>query len=221
LDFERTLAASRAVISRPIAEVQRLAHNDKQLYATYYQLLEAGVQLPNGSKWDVLRAVADAALFSGYKENIRFGALTLDGRGVEHYGECHLLLRDDMISHRATAFEENSTVWMKNHKIKMAHAHRLPKGYRATWDERAKLGIAKLGSRIASTTTAGDFPSLLIKQGNSASKDEFIEVHVCGPLTIRTFDAATLSRPASRVKRIIQRAVEIELKKAGVTVSSP
>lgn len=219
LDFEKALAQSRAVISRPLGEVQRLVSSDKQLYATYYQLLKAGIRLPSGSKWDILRAVADDALFPGYKEKIRFGALTLDCQGVSNYGECHLTLRDDMIRHRATLFEENSTMWMKHHDIKMAEADNLPHGYRSTWNDRVKLGSAKLASKITSTTPTDEFPTILMSQSSSSDADEFIEVHICGPLTIRSFDHAALPVGSTRAKRVICRALLADLAKASVNVS--
>jgi hypothetical protein len=219
LEFEKALAQCRVVISRPLGEVQRLASSDKQLYATYYQLLSAGVRLPSGSKWDILRALADEALFPGYKENIRFGALTLDHQGVSNYGECHLILCDDMTRHRATLFEENSTMWMKHHDVKMAEADNLPRGYRSTWDDRVKLGSAKLASKIMSTTPTDEFSSILMRQSSSSDADEFIEVHVCGPLTIRSFASATLPLGATRAKRVICRAVVADLAKASVNVA--
>ena len=88
--FESAVSKARPVICRPLLEMQRLATSDNEIYATYYQLLAAGVRLPKGDKWDVLRAVADDALFPGYKDVLRFGALSLDGFGCLGYGECHL-----------------------------------------------------------------------------------------------------------------------------------
>ena len=62
-DFEKAIPNSKAVISRKHEEVQRLAASDRELYATFYKLLEAGVRLPEGSKWDTLRTLTDDALF--------------------------------------------------------------------------------------------------------------------------------------------------------------
>jgi hypothetical protein len=218
LELKDAIARSLAVISRPLGEVQRLATSDKQLYATFYQLLRAGVRLPGGAKWDILRAVADEALFPGYKEEIRFGALTLDSRGVSSYGGCHLILRTDMVQHRATAFEENSTMWMKHHDIKMAEADNLPRGYRSTWDDRDKLGVAKLAINLAPTTRSEEFSSILMKQAASSDADEFIEVHICGPLTIRSFDHATLPVGATRAQRVICRKLVTDLANFGIQV---
>lgn len=83
-DFETAAASSKAVIARSIIELQRIAMSDNELYATYYQLIGGGVKIPEGDNWDILRAVADSALFPNYKEHIRFAALSLDGMGLFH-----------------------------------------------------------------------------------------------------------------------------------------
>ena len=41
-DFEIAAASSKAVIARPLGELQRLANSDNELYATYYELIEGG-----------------------------------------------------------------------------------------------------------------------------------------------------------------------------------
>jgi hypothetical protein len=121
-----------------------------------------------------------------------------------------------MIQHRATIFEENSTLWMKRHDIKMAEADNLPRGYRSTWNERHKLAIAKLAGGMSSATRDTDFPSILLKQGGSSDVDEFIEVHVYGPLTIRSFERVTLPVGSTRAKRVIRQSLEADLTKAGI-----
>src|ERR1700686_4007359 len=62
-NFENALAGSSAVISRSQSDVLRLATNTRQLYGTYYQMVEAGLRLPDGDEWDVLRELADTVLF--------------------------------------------------------------------------------------------------------------------------------------------------------------
>src|SRR5689334_22328582 len=51
-DFETVVATSRAVLARSVEEVQRLANSARQLYATYYQLNEAQLRLPDNDKWN-------------------------------------------------------------------------------------------------------------------------------------------------------------------------
>src|SRR6185295_8695203 len=119
--FEAATGDSRAVIGRPLREADRLAVSDRELYSSYYQRIDAEHQSPSLDDWDHRRRVADEAIFPGYKEAIRFAALTLDGEGVASYGGqepegfCFLVLRNQMIAHRASVFEDNSTVVFERH----------------------------------------------------------------------------------------------------------
>jgi hypothetical protein len=219
-DFETAITDSKAVISRPHTELQRLATNDNELYTTYYKLTEAEVRLPEGSKWDVLRAVTDSALFPGYKEQIRFAALTLDGQGLFNYGNCSIVLRTDYIAHRASVFEENSVLFMKHHNIPMSEADNLPRGHRATWDERGKLCVAKLHKSIDATMRTDEYSTLLLEQGATSEDDQFVEVHVYGPMTVRTVEQVTLDpRPKRHPSGIILKALKEKLSQAGVPIS--
>lgn len=211
---------SQAVIARSLTEVQRLAESDNELYATFYQLRNAGVRLPEGRKWDVLRTLTDDALFWGYKEEIRFAALTLNNLGLSNYGECSCVLLNDSIAHRASVFEENSVLFMEHHDIRLAKANDLPRGYRATWEDRAKLCVAKLGDRIDSTTTKTEYAAILLRNGETSTDDEFVEVHVYGPMTARTFERIILMQGASKrrgkASRPIMRALQEKLAKLDV-----
>lgn len=126
---------------------------------------EAGVRLPEGEQWDVVRELADTVLFPGYKKDMRFAALSLNGIGLSNYGSCSIALRDEMIAHRASVFEENSALFMERHEIKISRRPNLPKGYRAAWDERALLCVAKLSQKIDSATHSDEYSELLLKQG--------------------------------------------------------
>src|SRR4051812_36605206 len=49
--FEKRTAESKAVVNRSVLEACRLASSDRELQATFYELLEAEVRLPAGDKW--------------------------------------------------------------------------------------------------------------------------------------------------------------------------
>jgi len=83
------------VISRYYSEVLRLASSPNQVYGTFYQLVDAGIRLPEGNQWDILREIADTVLFPGYKKEVRFGALSLDGQGLPNWGDCSIQGRLD------------------------------------------------------------------------------------------------------------------------------
>ena len=217
LGFQKAIEKSQAVINRPLAEVQRLAMNDEELYATYYQLTDSGVKAANSDIWDKRRRVADEALFPGYKEAIRFGALSIDGMGLWHYGECNLVLRNDMIAHRASVFEENSVMFMKHHDIRVYEVDKLPPGYKPTWEKRDRLCAAKLADKISDATLAEDFPSILLKNGSSPEKDDFVEVHIWGPLSRRTLSRVTIKAESRRkADKVRIRALRQKLLEAKV-----
>ena len=191
--FEELAADSRAVINRSALEACRLASSDRELQSTFYNLLEAEVRLPAGDKWDRLRRIADEALFGRLKNRIRFAALTLDGVGLLHYGDCSLVLREDMIAHRASVFEDNSALFLSRHK------YETPPGSRSVWRDRAKLCIAKLADSLTPSTLENELPRLLLSDGATSGEDSFVEVHIWGSLSIYSLERGIVrDTPASR-----------------------
>jgi len=217
-EFEEALKASQAVTARNQGDLQRLATADNELYATYYELVDAQVRIPAGKKWDVLRKIADAAWFCGYEKDIRFAALSLDGMGLANYGDCSIIWREDMIAHRASVAEDNTTVFMKKHKIFAYEADTLPKGYRAMWEDRYMLCVAKLADRIAHDTRVDNHASILLESGAGTADDDFVEVHVWGPMTRCTMEKVVTTRPRGRRARAILAGLSAKLSAAGVTI---
>jgi hypothetical protein len=215
-EFEDEVGRSKAVLARPANELQRLATSDKQIYATYYELLSAGVIAHVEDRWSLRRALADEAMFHGYKKEIRFAALTLDMRGLSNYGDCFVVLRTEMIAHRASVFEENSTMFMRRHRILMNEADNLPRGYRATWDDRGRLCVAKLFREIDAHTPKGEYSKLLLREGATTAEDEFVEVHVWGPMTARTFEQVSITTRSKRAHKVIIGALRERLGKLSV-----
>jgi hypothetical protein len=209
---------SHAVISRPIEEVFRLASSERELYATFYRRVAAGLRLPDGSEWDTLREVVDSKLFHFYKEGIIFAALTLDDKGLSAYGECFLILREDMIAYRATVFEENSIVFMKKRHIGVAE--QLPYGHRSVWRDRGKLAVAKLHDRITVATKVSDFPALLLVNAPDSKDDQFIEVHIYGPVSVRTLQKVRVDvKPSKRGLGVRLQALKEMLAKQNIPFS--
>lgn len=209
-ELEEATASSRAVITRPLAEIERLANSDRELYATFYEL--RAVRLPIDDEWNTWRRIADEALFPGYKEHVRFAALTLGATGLSSYGECSVVLRESFIAHRASVFEENSTLLMRRHHYKE------PPGVRATWAERGKLCVAKLAGEVDLETQPETFGELLLRQGINSAADRFVEVHVWGPMTSRTFECVTvdLEKVPEKPPRATLKALRERLENAGV-----
>lgn len=217
-DFETAISKSTAVLARSVEEVQRLANSSRQVYATYYQLIEAGLKLPDNDEWNSAREITDTVLFPHYKEQIRFAALSLDGVGLSTFGDCSIEFRDEMIAHRASVFDENSVLFMERHGVKVSRKPNVPKGYRSVWSERAKLCTAKLASRIDSATTPNQYSNLLLTQGAAPEAHEFVEVHIFGPTTILTMSRVKVTIPKAGPRATIVRALKSKFAKHGVSV---
>ena len=202
---------SHAVIARYATEVFSLAANDKTLYASFYELVQAGARLPAEGFWDKVRAVVDEKLFPYYKQHIRFAALSLDGQGLSHYGDCFFMLKDNMIAHRATVFEENSVVYMQ--RLKSTITDPLPVGFRAIWQDRGRLAVVKLAGALALGTTVDDFPALLLSNGKKSEDDQFVEVHIYGSITIHSVAEVSMKRSCSTVRH---KALREKLDKYGI-----
>ena len=208
---DETAKRSRVVISRDSNEVYRLACGENQLYATYYNLVEAGVRVPTASKYDVNRPAIDATMFPYYHPQIRFGALTLDDRGLGHYGDCHLILKTDMVDFRTTTFTENSAAFV------LRNGSLLP-GHRATWAHRGRLAVAKLVSVLTPSSTGADLPAILTSDGATPDDDVFIEAHVYGSISMRTVEKVIVTR--TKMRSVKLSALKDKLKKMGVPLVS-
>jgi hypothetical protein len=217
-DFETAVGNSKAVLARSVEEVQRLANNGRQLYATYYQLIESGLKLPDNDEWDHARELTDTVLFPHYKEQVRFAALSLDGIGLSSFGDCSIELRDEMISHRASVLDENSVLFMERHGVRVSRKPGVPKGYRANWSERAKLSAAKLAQRIDSATAPNRYSTLLLTEGPSPEAHEFVEVHIFGPMTVLTMAKVKVTVSKPRARAAIIRALKSNLAKHRVSI---
>ena len=114
-----------------------------------------------------------------------------------------------MIAHRASVYEENSASFLKK------HAYAPPLGHRATWEERAKLAVAKLGGEIDASTTPGQLAGVLLGIGANPKEDRFIEVHIWGPMSLRTVERILLTA-ARKGQRAARKAIQDRLKEVGL-----
>lgn len=210
--FEAAVRDSKAVISRPLRDIERLASSDRELYPTFYGLTQGEVRVSFGDKWDILRRVADAALFPGYEKHIRFAALSLDGVGLDEFGDCSLVLRQDMVAHRATAFEDNSASFIERHH------HPVPEGFRSTWEERSRLCTAKHAKDLQPGTSDSEFPAILLRQKAGSEESGFVEVHIYGPISIRSVEKVILRKGRGQSKKAVILELRNRLTKAGVAL---
>ncbi len=195
--FEAAVATSRAVMGASLNKLIPLATGFYEVYATYYDLVDLRFLRPPTAgepDWAKRRPQAEIELLGSAKhiDKLHYAALSLNGKSLPSYGECTVLLKDHMIAHRASAFEGNSALFIDRKFLDF------PLGWRATWTERAKLCVAKLASRLTVSTQSHDFPEILLKPGANGLDDDFIEVHVFGEMTIRTFEKVIVPKSGNK-----------------------
>ncbi len=200
--FRDAVGQSQAVICRPLSLLQTMISSETQLYATFHQLVRAEARIPADNEFDKRRLAVDTVLFPYYHEEVRFAALTLDGRGLTSYGGYSVVLHNSQIAKRATVFEENSFSFCRRHRVQATEP--LPLGYRATWQKRGTLAAAKLHDRLNPDTPPEEFPRILIKIAETTAEDDFIEVHIYGPIHRGGIDRVIGPRPVNRADRTIQ-----------------
>ena len=216
--FEKEIQSrSVAVIAIPHGSLLELSKSDLHLFSNHYKKIAAGLQIPSGSGWDPLRSVVEEKLFPAYKQDIHFAALSLDQVGLRNYGNCSVVLKTDLIAHRASLFEDNNVVLLAK-TLKLHLNDELPLGFRSTWEDRHCLCIAKLCDDLKPHTIMAEFPSLLLNQAASTDDDRFIEVHVFGPMSLRTVDQVTVIDSARRVPKAVLAEIQRMLDSSGVPV---
>ena len=110
-------------------------------------------------------------------------------------------------------------MFMKHHNVQVFDADALPQGFRARWEDRQKLCVAKLAGKLTSGTTPAEFSRILLGQGATPEQDEFVEVHIWGPLTRRTFDCVVVKKGKKRAAaRVMLKALEEKLREVNVPV---
>ena len=205
-EFCTAVRSSQGVICRPLSIVLGLLSSDSSLYASFYSLTAAGARRPEDTEADRLRLQADDLLFPHYREQIRFAALSLNGRGVASFGEYSLVLKDVAIRERATVFEENSVEFFRKRDFTFGSA--VPPGYRAPWDQRERLAVAKLGTALRDDTRSQEFPELLLRPSPVPFQEDFVEVHIYGPLHCQSVERVLGPTPKRKADRILLKQLE-------------
>jgi hypothetical protein len=190
VQLDQELRQSNAVMVRNVLDVTALLSNNSRLWATFAKQMQADIRVAENNDWDEGRTAAESAIHPNYHEQIHYAALSLDQYGTldPTYGQCHLLLKPETYIDRATVFEENAFHFMRRHSV--IAGSRIPRGYRAIWQDRHKLGVCKLSPLIDAAEKEVDCNKLL-KSGNDKSAD-FIEVHIYGSIHSKAFEKITL-----------------------------
>jgi len=127
---------------------------------------------------DADRRAVGGKLFGSFAEEIRYGVLSLDGTSLPNYGLVFLRLRSVAIAHRVSFLDENSYVFVNQHKLKVRD--NLPAGYRSDWHDRGELAATKMEPTVMTGNSSADWARQLVVQGATRSNDMCVEAHIYG-----------------------------------------
>lgn len=181
-------------------------------YKNYYRLTDTGIRDIASPENDRKRNIIDGFLFGSYGSDMIFAALSLKRQGLHSYGECTVVLEDDVIASRATVMEENSYNFAEKHGINFDKPQ-IPPGYRATWENKMKLAVSKKYLQFHEPFTDGDFQDWVLMCDGDRRNDDFIEVHVFGELSELAVNS--MSIPSGRTRKVNLEIEKIEEKYPG------
>lgn len=212
-EFGTAVLRSRVVIARSLNFIHQLVNSEKMLYVSFSKQLSSGARVPEDNEWDQGRIAAESTISPNFHEELLYGALSLDNKGVTSFGPYSIVLRDNMISLRTTVFEENPFIFCKRHKISAGQPALY--GYRAVWLERDKLAKAKLHSHLSPATTAAGFPKILLQDSGGGKDADFIEAHIYAPLHRSAVERVVGPRPKDKAQLVIWKSLERTLDSLG------
>ena len=214
--FGTAASSSQAVMARSLAAIDALVHTPNQTMVSFYRMVQGG-RIPENNEYDLNRQrVEGTVLPFGVSQNILYAALALDGRGVGWYGEYSITFKDIAVQTRATVFEENPFRFLDKNPVSSTGSV-LP-GYRASWNRRAELAMAKLYPRIRPGMNETNFPPVLLEQGTTGPSSDFIEVHIYGTLHPRSIERVIGPSPIRKPDRLVWTRVKKTLTQLGATV---
>jgi hypothetical protein len=213
--FAKSVASARAVMNRSLGTLHAWLNSANPLFVAFHQQVRSGTRYAGDDVWDQQRISAENTVNPIYFDQLNFAALSLDRTGLTHYGQYCVILKDNLIAHRSSVFEENPFIFCRRHSI--ISGQPAPVGYRATWADRPHLAVAKLGGKIGSGTLTSSFPDILMEPLRGDPNCDFIEVHVFGPIHIAAIEHVRGPRPAEAADRALWKQAKRKLKSLGAT----
>lgn len=195
-EFERAIERSSAVVNCNLSFLREFVSRASTLYANYHRGVQAGIRKAAEANWDLDRVAADGLLFGSYSNNIVMAALSLTDTGLSSYGPYSMKLREVAVYKRSSVLEENSFNFIEHHKLSIRTP--IPQGYRAKWEERAKLAVAKLADFVAHGMGDVDFQRLLLVDTGDRASDSFMEVHLFGTFDREAVETVSGPKPKRR-----------------------
>jgi len=193
--FEQAVQSkSQAVINVWPSFLANFLNGSRALYAGYTLQVTGGLRKPASMNEDRQRSGTEGTLFgTTLARKICYAALSLDGTGLVSYGDCAFTLVEAAARAKATLLEENSYTFVREHKI--FSRDEIPAGYRAVWEDRHKLAVAKLANNIDQNTSESAFAGLLLYSDGDRKTDSFMEVHIYGSFDYQSVNGVRIPKP--------------------------
>lgn len=198
---------SKLVINRKFRALEAWLASENELYVNFYKLKELGVKMID-DQFNRQRISAENTISPGFFRQLVVGALTIDGEGMSYYGDWTVIIRDDAIRARASVFWDNPFTFNKEKKI--ISGEDPPEGYRAPWEARADLAVAKLGGQLGTDGNGAPLESLFMGPDRTHADCRFIEVHIHGDIHADAIESVTPPKrmsPTDRTEWKVLRAV--------------
>lgn len=221
--LEEAAEGSAVVVNVDIGLAHTLFVQDHFLYAPYEKQVAAGVRAPAAHPRDRRRRAVGSLLYGTASEEIVYGALSGDGRGLTSYGSVHIRLDEATIAYRSTILEENSYTFMEVKEVTPATP--LPEGCLACWQDRGKLAVARLADGLRDGMGATDLRELLLWTEGKRETDKFLEVHIYGTFNRDAVQSVVLpqdppgSMPLDLVESVQLKALQQRLDSLAVSWS--
>jgi hypothetical protein len=190
---------------------------NEEAYASYHRATEKGLREIAIPANDRRRTLIDAFMFGTYGRDIVFAALSLNEKGLTNYGNCLVVLDEVILIPRLTVIEENSYNFANRHGVNL-EAPEIPKGYRAIWENKMQLSVAKGQELLKAPVDTEDFCNLVLFSEGDRATDEFLEVHIFNELSTYCMKKVTVPRPTERKQQLDLR--KLQHKYAGKIIES-
>lgn len=214
-NFEKCIENANAVIAIPFNKVVEIVSSTNSLYTTFANNISSGARIAEDNKWDRGRTSAESLIHPMYYEEISYSALSLTDLGLPRYGNCHITLNPKFIEKRTSVFDENVFLFMERHHV--IAGSEIPKGFRATWQKKGKLAVAKLHSKIEKDTEQKDFQNILISDGDKDSGD-FIEAHIYGSIHASSFNKVRVTGDMNPAQKALFNAHKPTIEALGIVL---
>lgn len=199
---------SSVVVAMPAAVARKLAEDPRELYVNIEKLVGAGVRCPPAPQDDRHRCAVTGFLFGSYGPKITYGVLSLNDEGLPTYGRVFCRLRNVAIQNRTSFLEENSFTFVRKHNLRLHSS--IPEGYRAVWQNRHQLALAKISESLTTASGVSAWQKLLVySDGKTRANDDFIEAHIYD-----SFDIGAVERMVVANTKGMSRNEKIDAKLA-------